>query len=167
MSLHTDYAKYIKNFEDIGIKPDREYLNKSWRCSPTVCNYITENLGIDIQSHSEVETTVKFISDEDEADIIFKDSNIVKLFYRENYRYECFSRNWGDCKGENCYKDVCVVLNKIAMKHFTQSELNKLKPVTKNKLYVAISRSNRNLYLVSEELIKTFHQILPSNDIGN
>lgn len=162
-NLHTDYKKYIKHFEDIGVKPNREYLNKSWRCSPTVCNYITENLGIDIHSHSEVETTVKFISNEDEADMIFKDNNIVKLFYRENYKYECFSRNWGDCKGENCYKDVCVVLNKTSMKYYNQNNLTALKPVTKNKLYVAISRASRNIFLISEELLKKYKKNLTKN----
>ena len=79
---------------------------------------------------------------------------IVKLFYRENYKYDCFSRNWGDCKGENHYHDVCVILNKTTMDNYIKGKLSELKPVTKNKLYVACSRANNHLYLIAENEIK-------------
>ncbi|MDB4643580.1 hypothetical protein OAF48_03945 [Flavobacteriaceae bacterium] len=85
---------------------------------------------------------------------IFEDESIVKLFYRENNKYQCYSRNWGDCKGENHYENVCVVLNKTSMDKYNKGKLNELKPVSKNKLYVACSRANNNLYLIDESEIK-------------
>ena len=156
-NLHKNYIKYQKEFEKMGVQVDTERLNKSYRCSPTICKFITDEIGIVIQSHYEEETIVQFI-DKEEAGAIYNNNNIVKLFYRENYKYDCFSRNWGDCKGENCYDDVCVVLNKTTMKHYKEGKLNELKPVTKNKLYVACSRANKGLYLVSEELIKKYEK---------
>lgn len=155
-NLHSDYDKYQKLFEKEKVKPNTEYLNKSYRCTKSVCNFITKEIGIDIQSHKELDSIVSFVDDDDEIEKLFKDNNIVKLFYRENYKYNCYSRNWGDCKGENHYNDVCVVLNKTTMDNFIKGELAELKPVTKNKLYVACSRANNNLYLIAEDRIKKY-----------
>jgi len=153
-SIHNEFEQYKKLFEQMGLVVDTTSLDKSWRCSPTVCNFITENLGIDIKSHKEENTTVAFITDEERVIEIFNDKKIVKLFYQEHYRYKCFSRNWGDSKGENHYNDICIVLNKTAMDNY--DDLTKLKPQTKNKLYVACSRANKNMYFVSCEFYTKF-----------
>ena len=79
---------------------------------------------------------------------------IIKLFYQEHYKYNCFSSNWGDSKGENNYNDICVVLNKTRLKSY--NALVGLKSQTKNKFYVACSRANNNLYFVSDEFYKSF-----------
>lgn len=153
-TLHADYDKYQARFGKMGISIDTEYLDKSYRCSPATCEFITNNLGVNIYSHKDTETIVKFIDSEEEADSIYENDSIVKLFYRESYKYKCYSRNWGDCKGENCYEDVCVVINPTTLKHFKNDTLHELKPVSKNKLYVACSRAKGNLYFVPEKLIK-------------
>lgn len=153
-TLHDDFVKYQERFTKQKIKIDKEHLNKSYRCTKSVCEFITENLGINIESHKDEESIVSFVSDKDEIMEIFKDESIVKLFYRENYKYQCYSRNWGDCKGENHYENVCVVLNKTSMDKYNKGKLNELKPVSKNKLYVACSRANNNLYLIDESEIK-------------
>lgn len=151
-SIHNEFEKYKKLFEKMGLNVDTDSLDKSWRCSPNVCKFITDNLGIDIKSHKEDSTYVSLIEDEENALKIFNDNQIVKLFYREHYKYKCFSRNWGDSKGENHYKDICVVLNKTTLDNF--SDLTKLKSQTKNKFYVACSRANNNLYFVSDKFYK-------------
>jgi hypothetical protein len=155
-NLHSDYDKYQKIFEKAKIIPDTEYLNKSYRCTKSVCQFITDQIGIDIQSHKEIDSNVIYLEDKEEIETLFNDNNIIKLFYRENYKYDCYSRNWGDCKGENHYNDVCVVLNKTTLTHYTKGKLSELKPVSKNKLYVACSRANNNLYLIAEEKIKHY-----------
>ena len=43
---------------------------------------------------------------------------------------------------------------KTTLEHFVKDNLNDLKPITKNKLYVAISRTKNNLYFLPEKLIK-------------
>ena len=141
-NLHKDFEKYIDAFENMGVSIDAESLNKSFRCSPTICSFITKNIGIEIFSHRADETKIDFIETQDEADEIFRNRNIVKLFYQEHYKYDgCFSRNWGDCKGENIYSDVCVVLNKTTLSKYRENKLNELSPMTRNKLYVACSRA--------------------------
>lgn len=153
-TLHNDFQKYQERFTKQKIEIDKEYLNKSHRSTKSVCEFISSQLGIKIESHKEIDSNVAFINDKDEIEKIFNDGSVVKLFYRENYKYQCYSRNWGDCKGENHYDDVCVVLNKTTMGHYKKGELSELKPVSKNKLYVACSRANSNLYLIDENEIK-------------
>jgi hypothetical protein len=137
----------------IGVVPDTNTLSKSYRCSPNVCKFITENLAILVESHRDDVTGVQYIDDIDKARQIFDDNSIVKLFYREHYKYDCFSRNWGDSKGEDKYYDICVVLNKSTLDKYSKGKLNELPPTTKNKLYVALSRAKNNLYLIPYNLI--------------
>lgn len=153
-NIHNVYADYQKKFEDMGLQPDADKLSKSYRCSPSICGFISEKLDIMIESHCDDATQIKFIENEDEADTLFKDNNIVKLFYQEHYKYDCFSRNWGGCKGEDQYQDVCVVLNATSLRKYKNDCLAELPAQSKNKLYVALSRARGDLYLVSDALYK-------------
>jgi hypothetical protein len=85
---------------------------------------------------------------------LINDDEIVKLFYQNYRKYNCYGNNWGKSKGLNNYNDVCVILNKGALEKFKCSELSKLPPQTKNKLYVACSRTRRNLYFIDEVHLK-------------
>ena len=152
-NLHTDFKKYQDEFKRIGLTVDLTTLNKSWRCSPTICKYISDNLGISLESHKKEETNINFIDNKEEAYKLQSNSEIVKLFYREHHKYNCFSRNWGDSKGENKYYNVCVVLNKTTNEKYQKNKLHELPPTTTNKLYVALSRTKNDLYLMPEELI--------------
>jgi hypothetical protein len=152
-TLHDDLGNYIDEFQKMGVVPDTATLSKSFRCSPTTCKFITNNLSISIESHNKDETIVEYIGNPERAKDIYNDHSIVKLFYREHYKYNCFSRNWGDSKGENKYFDVCVVLNKSTLDKYKKGKLNELPPTTKNKLYVALSRAKNNIYLIPHNLI--------------
>ncbi|MCQ4139427.1 AAA family ATPase [Chryseobacterium sp. EO14] len=152
-TLHDNLKRYVNEFQKVGVVPDTDTLSKSFRCSPTVCKFITDNLSISIESHRTDETEVKYIDNLVTARQIFNDNSIVKLFYREHYNYDCFSRNWGDSKGEDKYFDVCVVLNKSTLDKYSKGKLHELPPTTKNKLYVALSRAKNNLYLIPYNLI--------------
>lgn len=147
-NLHSDYGKYKTILSNMGITIDTEKLKNSHRCSPTICNFITENIGIEIASNRSDDTKIHIIESSGQADEIFQNRDIVKLFYQEHYRYDCYSRNWGDCKGENKYDDVCVVLNKTTLNEFKNKKLHELSPLTKNKLYVACTRAKNDLYFV-------------------
>ncbi|WP_237673563.1 AAA family ATPase [Vreelandella profundi] len=155
-TLHDDIGKYEKKFHTADIRVDKESLSRSWRCGPTVCAFIKTHLQIDIQSHHDKDTEIFHVSTQAEADALHKDANVVKLFYKEHYEYGCFSNNWGASKGQDQYVDVCVVLGATHWSSYQKSGLSTLKPQTKNKLYVAISRTRGKLYLAPEKLFKTF-----------
>ena len=154
-SLHEDFDNYKDRFEKMGITVDCESLSDSYRCSPTVCQFIKDSIGINICSHKNDATEIHFLETQEQADKIYQDDDIVKLFYKEHYKYGCHSRNWGDCKGEDRYTDVCVVLNRTTLKLFKES-LDQLNPQTRNKLYVACSRANNDLYFVSDEFYSKY-----------
>jgi superfamily I DNA/RNA helicase len=158
-SLHNDYNAYKDRFKKAGIFIDNTTLNKSYRCSPNVTDFITKNLGINIESHRKDNTTINFTTDTKNSDEIFSKNNVVKLFLKEHYNYSCYSRNWGDCKGEDKYIDICVVMNKDTYKLFEKNKLIELKPQTKNKLYVAMTRAKNNIFIISEELYKKYKKI--------
>ncbi|MCX2483208.1 hypothetical protein [Pedobacter sp. MR2016-24] len=80
----------------------------------------------------------------------------MKLLFQEQWKYDCFSRNWVEWKGEDRYQDVCVVINDKTWKNFKKSDLKSLSPQNKNKLYVACSRARGNLYFVEGGLYKKF-----------
>jgi len=152
--LHDNFDSYKREFQKMGLELDLKTLSKSYRCSPTLCKFISDNLKINIESHRKDTTNIKMIKDYEEAGVVINDSNIVKLFYREHYKYNCFSRNWGDSKGEDKYHDVCTIINKTTMTHLEKGTLDQLAPTTKNKLYVALSRTKNDLYLIPDSLIK-------------
>lgn len=155
-SIHKDYRKYLNLFTLMGLTVDTETLGKSWRCNPGVCDFITKNIGVDIDSHRTDDVNVCVIDNKDDAGLIFRNDSIVKLFYQESSKYDCYSRNWGECKGENCYGDVCVVLNKRSNDFFNKNKLKELAPSTRNKLYVACSRAKKDLYIVSDKFYKEY-----------
>ena len=110
-SLHNDFGRYVGRFEEMGLQVDTKTLNKSHRCSPDVCEFISENLEIPLSSHRTDRTSVKLLQDEGFIEEIFFCQETVKLFYQSQDKYPCFSQNWGASKGEDDYNDVCVVLH--------------------------------------------------------
>lgn len=154
-TLHDNFENYKLTFRKMRLDLDFTTLSKSYRCSPTICKFISDQLKINIESHRKDDTKINLIDNYDDALAIFKNPDIIKLFYREHYRYNCFSRNWGDSKGEDKYYDVCVVINNTTWDYYKKNKLDQLSPTSRNKLYVALSRTKNNLYLIPESMLKS------------
>lgn len=152
-NLFADLSKYAKRYSDKGVIPDTTTLLNSWRCCGAICDYVSHNLGIAISSNKTDDAEIRFVSDQTESIRILADSRIVKLHFQNSAKYGLDHKNWGDTKGEDCYQDVCVILNKETMKKYRASNLSELPPSTRNKLYVAITRAHRNVYFIEEESI--------------
>ena len=160
-NLHKKGAiAYLKEFEKVGIEIDTETLNKTHRCSPTVCEFITNQIGIPIESNRDDQTKVTIIENKEQAVELYGDNTKIKLFYQNSIKYDCNSNNWGKCKGLNKYEDVCVVLNPTTAKHFKEGRLSELADSTKNKLYVACSRAKNDLYILEEKHLKEFKTLV-------
>lgn len=155
-NLYNDYSKYQKQFQNMGLLVDTTTLNNSHRCSPAICDFVRQQLGIQIFSAKFTNSTIQFIDDEENADVIITDNSIVKLFYSISNKYNCLSMNWGASKGINSFVDVCVILNDTTMKAFMSNSLQELNPQTKNKLYVACTRAKRNLFFVPHTYLKKY-----------
>lgn len=70
--------------------------------------------------------------------------------YQNGHRYGSGHKNWGETKGEDCYGDVCVLLNKNTARKYAAGKLSELPASTRNKLYVAITRAHGNVYFINE-----------------
>lgn len=155
-NLFNNFSTYEARFTSKGFASDRTSLIKSWRCSPSICNFITENLGIKILSNQtdsisyEATSDVIFVSDQTQIDAILSDPNIVKLHYQGSSKFGAGHKNWGETKGEDHYCDACVLLNKKTASKYNTHKLHELPPSTRNRLYVAITRAHGKVYLMNE-----------------
>jgi len=156
VNLHKDYEKYQQRFEKAGLSIDTASLSKSYRCSPSVCDFIREYIGIEIHSHSTSPTAVTFSDLAADAIRLHACPSTVKLFYQDHHKYGCYSDNWGKSKGADHYDDVCVVLNATSLKAFTSGSLKSSPAQTRNKLYVACSRPRGRLLLIPDAKLKQF-----------
>ena len=156
INLYKNYDKYINMFKQKNIAINIDLLKKSKRCSATVCKFIKNKIGINIESDKKNETIVKEIDTNEEILKIIENKKIVKLFYNNHIKYNIENtNNWGNSKGET-YKDVSVILNDNTYKMYKKNMLNKLPQQTKNKLYVACSRTKNNLYFIEEKKITRY-----------
>jgi hypothetical protein len=155
-NLHTDFEAYTKRFRDAGIAVDTKALSISRRCSPAVCEFISEQLRIPIKSSTDRVATIVEVESQEGADALWRRNDIVKLFYKDHAAYGCTSQNWGASKGEDHHDEVCVVLNPSTLKAYKDRELHALPPQTRNRLYVALSRSRGNVYLAPQSYMRRY-----------
>ena len=154
-NLFSDYDNYKKQLSNSGFDVDTELLSKSYRCTPIICDFVTQEIGIDIYSHSNCNNSkIIELTNSDEIKKILNCKDTVKLFYKEHHKYSLYSNNWGNSKGLDCYHDVCIILNQKSYKLYKDKKLIELPPFTKNKLYVACTRSKNNVFFVSESNFK-------------
>lgn len=109
-------------------------------------------MGIRIGSNraDEDNTTIEVVTDSVRIAEYTRNNSIVKLHYQNGSKKGYMHKNWGETKGEDKYTDVCVLLNKTTSKKMAAGKLAELAPMTKNKLYVAITRAKGNVYIFDE-----------------
>lgn len=155
-SKSTNYRTFIEKLRNEGIEVDTTTLLNSWRCPYLTCKFIRERLGINIYSeHHDTKHNVKIIRSEDEAIKILKNNGIVKLVY--NSKVKGFDRiinknKWGYSKGST-YNETCVILTKTTGFLTTEiSDSPHIKGKALHTLYVALTRSSGNTYLLNNSL---------------
>ncbi|MCW0976964.1 DNA helicase UvrD [Pantoea sp. JV6] len=155
-SLHDDFDRYEMRFRTAGITPDLETLSRTWRCSQAVCDFISRHLSIGIEAHGLHETQIETVNDRSRAVALHADAGVIKLFFREHHRYDCYSMNWGASKGLDHFQDICIILGADHWQRLMQGTLNGLPPSSRNKLYVACSRARGNITFIPETLLRPF-----------
>lgn len=152
-SLFKNRDFYEQRFAKKGFAIDKTALDRSWRCSHSVCAFVTNKLGIEMLSHRGLsdDTKVEYVNDMSLVNNILKNDAIVKLHYQNGAIHGAHHKNWGEVKGEDCYQDVCVVLNKKTYQEYNRNNLITLPPSTRNKLYVAITRAKGDIYFIAEQ----------------
>lgn len=151
-SQDVSYEDFVAEIVKAGFEVDTSTLAKSRRCSAEVCDYVTQKLGISIASNGDHKGSVVWVG-ENAADIL-DDSRIIKLVFRDAAQYSFKPMNWSYSKGDTV-DAACVILTD----NFDQLDDEKYSPrgtpiSTINKLYVAMTRSRGDLYLMKASTFK-------------
>lgn len=139
--------------EKEGFEIDEITLNESRRCAPAVCSFVSEKLDIKITSSGDCDGEVIWV--EENPDAILSDDRIIKLVYKDSDRYAFRSVNWSYSKGDTM-NATCVVLTDAFEKlQEDDFSLEGVSRATINRLYVALTRSRGNVYLIRASVFKT------------
>jgi len=145
---YITYEEYINLLEKANLDIDNKSLIGSRRCPKEICSFIAEKLKIKIDADNENNGCVIFVRAEDMTRII-EDDKIKKLVYMNADKYTFNVINWGYSKGDT-YKHACVILtdtfDDIDKENFAITYTT-----TINKLYVALSRTKGNLYIIKKK----------------
>ena len=132
-------------------------LSSSVRCPIKVCDFIRNEMGINIKGTNDLPIEIKELTEINEIATVLEDDAIKKLFYQKSYDYPCNAKNWGDSKGSE-YESVCVVINNTTYKAYKKNNLSSLVPQTLSKFYVACTRTKGNLYFIEENKVKNYYK---------
>lgn len=148
---NVSYCDFVAKIKAEGFSVDETTLSKSRRCPDAVCKFVQAKLGICIESTGDNHGDVIWL---DEPASTLEDPNILKLVYRDSAFYSFRAMNWSYSKGDT-FDSVCVILtdsfDKMEEDDFV---LSGIAITTINKLYVAMTRSSGNLYLVKASTFK-------------
>lgn len=146
------YDSFVDLLHNLGFEVDKTSLVRSRRCAKEVCNYVKKKLNIDIVS-SEINHGNIIWADGFSNEVIRNDE-IVKLVYKDSEKCSFNAMNWSYSKG--CTLDsVCVILTKDFENIDDSSFVTEMiSPSTVNKLYVAMTRSRGDLYLIKHSTLK-------------
>lgn len=145
---------FVEFLQSKGFEVDQFTLLKSRRCSHEICNFVFEKLKIPIESERINVGTIKW-TDGYVKEIIENDK-IVKLFFKRSNEWTSSSKTWSYSKGDT-YDSVCVVLTEDFEKLDKDSfDIEDIKESTRNKLYVALTRTKGDLYLVRYSAYKRY-----------
>lgn len=151
-STDVSYSAFVAELQKSGFEVDLTTLDKSRRCSAEICNYVSEKLRISITSNGDHSGAVKWIDDDPTS--VLDDDQIIKLVFQEAGKYSFPALNWSYSKGDTV-NSACVILtdglDNLGSDKFTP---DKVKPSTLNKLYVAMTRSRGDLYLMKSSTFK-------------
>lgn len=156
-SRYVSYDEFVAELKGAGFEVDSTTLDKSRRCSAEICEYVSKKLGIGIDSCG-INAGSIFWADEGASEVL-EDKQIMKLVYNNAASYTFRAMNWSYSKGSTM--DVaCVILTdnfeNLADDNFSLSNI----PVpTLNKLYVAMTRSCGDLFLIKSSTFKKLRNL--------
>ena len=150
----VSYGDFVASMIKEGFTVDESTLVQSRRCSLDVCNYISQKLGIGITSAGLHKGSVIWV-DNDDAMSVLNDNQIMKLVIQNAKIYSFPALNWSYSKGDTV-GSACVILTD-GLDSLDDENFNpkRIKTSTLNKLYVAMTRSRGDLYLMKASTFKT------------
>lgn len=153
----VDYEKFICNLSDKGFHVDTTTLLKTRRCAPDICSFVREKLKIQIFPAQNKPGKIIWVDSSNINEILDRD-DIIKLVYNNASKCSFRAMNWSYSKG-NTVNAACIILtNDLEKIDSYDFVFPPKKEVTKNRLYVALTRSSGDLYLIKPSLLSNKDQ---------
>ena len=147
------YSEFKHLLAEMKFDIDETTLKASRRCPKEVCEFVKRKLKIDIVAKNE--QCGKVIWLENNIDTVLEDDTIIKLVYQNSSAYSFHAVNWSYSKGDTL-DSVCVILtDKFDMLDGNEFSCGRIPKATVNKLYVAMTRTKGNLYLIKSDTFKS------------
>lgn len=148
------------NLPKTKVKVDLDSFVKSHRISTKVANFVSTNLGIKISSDGQHTGQVQYLDVENIDSMLEQTSKILvyKSVEKIPLKFRDKALTWKLSKGLT-FDDTTVILTKSALDILTSDK--KLKEASNaqiNSLYVALTRSLSNLFLVTPNVWKDYKQ---------
>lgn len=152
-SDNVTYEDFVKELKDLNFSVDEVTLSKSRRCSSSICKFVQEKLGISIESKDNHEGSVIWL-DEGNVEDVINNPKILKLVFSCAADYQFQAMNWSYSKGDTVAEACVILTNDFENMDRNDFTSQGIPVITKNKLYVALTRSQGNLYLVKASVFK-------------
>ena len=153
-TIYITYSEFKNNLTKIGISIDERSLEKSRRCSKNVCDFVKKHLNINFESEKINNGDVNIIDNIEDAKKILENNEIKKLIYNTPYKWRFNCDSWSYCKGDT-FTNVCVILTSNLEKFTNDNfDISCISQRTINMLYVALTRTKGNLYIINNKLFK-------------
>ena len=127
-------------------------MEQSRRCSIETCEFVSKKLGINITSCNFNKGSIIWVTNN--ISEILENDHILKLIYKDSASYTFRAMNWSYSKGDTV-DEACVILtDKFENLNEDSFSVSKIPIPTINKLYVALTRSRGNLYIIKQSMFK-------------
>lgn len=147
---YEDFKNMVLN---LGFIIDETTLQASRRCPENICRFVQNKLDISFTHDNENIGNV-ILLDERNMENVLNDNNIVKLVYKNANKCNFRAINWSYSKGDT-FDNVCVILTdnfeKLSSNDFSCKNISQ---ITINQLYVALTRTKGNLYIIKNSDFK-------------
>lgn len=142
----VSYEDFKNTISNLGFEVDETTLQSSRRCPENICKFVREKLNIVFSHNNNNDGDVIFLSENIEN--ILKDNNIVKLVYKNASKCNFRAMNWSYSKGDT-FENACVILTDNFEKIFNNDfSCRGISQITINQLYVALTRTKGDLYII-------------------
>ena len=147
------YKDFVELLKKQKFNVDTTSLSGSRRCPKNICDFVKEKLNIEIYANNTNKGEIIWV-DEDNIEAILLDDNITKLVFENSKIYSFKSINWSYSKGDTM-SDICVFLTpKFENIDDDSFDINQISSITRNKIYVAFTRTDGDLYLVKSSVFE-------------
>ena len=154
---YLSYDEFIALLTKNRFLVDNTTLSASRRCPQKICDFVASKLGIPITANNEHTGEVIWLTPET-IPSIFENNQVPKLVFSEAQKYSFKAINWSYSKGDTM-DSVCVVLtDDLSNMDDETFSVAGLSGITINKLYVALTRTKGDLFLVKQKDFKKVKQ---------